>query len=59
MGCEGVIAEHGSSSGGSARCSSCGAATDEYSLFAIFDGHNGELGAACLTVCNTRTRGGC
>ncbi len=45
MGCEGIIAENASSSGGSARCSSCGAGADEYSLFAIFDGHNGELGA--------------
>ncbi|KAL4444168.1 hypothetical protein ABPG75_011905 [Micractinium tetrahymenae] len=45
MGCEAAIAENASSSGGNARCGSCGAATDEYSLFAVFDGHNGVAAA--------------
>lgn len=30
---------------GSARCSCCGADTAEYSLFAVFDGHNGAAAA--------------
>lgn len=32
-------------SAGSARCSCCGADTAEYSLFAVFDGHNGVAAA--------------
>jgi hypothetical protein len=37
-----------SSGGGSARCSCCGAVTDEYSLFAVFDGHNGAAAATLV-----------
>lgn len=32
-------------SAGSARCSCCGVDTAEYSLFAVFDGHNGVAAA--------------
>ncbi|PSC76687.1 putative phosphatase 2C 15 isoform X1 [Micractinium conductrix] len=39
------IAEHSTASGGSARCSCCGSNTDEYSVFAVFDGHNGVAAA--------------
>lgn len=35
----------GDASAGSARCSSCGANVEEYSLFAVFDGHNGASAA--------------
>lgn len=28
-----------------ARCSACGGAADQYSLFAVFDGHNGASAA--------------
>lgn len=46
-GCEGGGADGGGGSPRSQRsaCSGCGAPTDEYSIFAVFDGHNGPPAA--------------